>query len=126
MNRVRIIRLVAIAVLALSAFWGFTNGPREVMGGGYTALQKGVGVLQIGYALSGVLGLMALWFRPAWALRMTVLWAVLLTATVVLAVFAWPTPWRMALTGIVLFAGAGALMVQLMRTAVASTVEPGN
>ena len=113
-------------VLALSAFWDFTNGPREVLGAGYSPLQKGVGLLQIGYALSGVLGVLALWFRPAWAVRVTVVWAILLTATVLLAVFAWPTPPRSALTWVVLFAGAGALMVQLMRTLADSAAEPGN
>jgi hypothetical protein len=117
MNRMRIIRLIGITLLALSAYWGFTNGPREIRTTA-SVLQKAVGVGQILYALAAVLGLLALWFRPGWAVRAAIVWALILTVTVVVATIAWSAPLRGALAASGVAAAVAAFAVWLIRAGV--------
>src|SRR5262245_31102203 len=81
MTMIRIGRMVVLTILVLSAYWGFTNGPAEVARG--TTLQRLVGAGQIAYAVAALLGVLALWFKPRWAVHLSGLWAILVTLTTV-------------------------------------------
>ncbi|MGH7471457.1 MAG: hypothetical protein ACRENP_26195 [Longimicrobiales bacterium] len=113
MTWLRIGRLVVLTLLALSAYWGFTQGPREIATTA-TFAQKAVGIGQIVYALCGLLAILCLWFRPRWAKPVAVVWAAAVTLTAVLAALAWPASLGTAAVAVAIFAGLGWMVVWLI------------
>jgi hypothetical protein len=75
-------------------------------------------VTQVGYAIVALGTLLALWFRPAWAVRLAAGWAVLVTLTAVLAALAWPATLTSALAAAGFTAAVGVLLVLLIHQGV--------
>jgi hypothetical protein len=110
---IRIGRLVALVILALSAYWGLTNGPRLIATTA-TIAQRSVGVSQMLYGLCGLLAMLSMWFRPRWAKRVAVAWAIFVTLTALLAALAWPARFSSAALVVAVFAGLGWIVVWLI------------
>ncbi|MGH7460304.1 MAG: hypothetical protein ACRERX_21610 [Pseudomonas sp.] len=117
MKKFRIMRFAALILLVLSAYFGLTNGLNEIRDNP-TTLKKSVGVTQVAYAIVALGTLAALWFRPAWAVRLAIAWAALVTATAILAALAWPSTLGSALAAAGFTAVLGAALVLLIRQGV--------
>jgi hypothetical protein len=119
MTMIRIGRLLVLALFVFGLYWGVTNGPREIAAGS-TLLQKLVGVFQIAYGVTGLAAILALWFRPRWAVLVAAVWATLFTLTALLAAMAWGADLKSAALGAFITAGIGWLVVWIIRQSMPS------